>query len=315
MTPPKILAVGGAHVDRRGRVTGDYAPAASNPGRMLEEVGGGAFNAARAARLRGCEVALFSIRGGDAAGAIVAEAVAAAGLRDLSACYLDRVTPSYTAILDREGELVAALADMGLYELAFAKQVGRRAFRDAAASADALLLDANLPAPAIAKALAAAGGRPAYAIGVSPAKVVRLKPHLARLAGLFINRREAAALAPEASQEDALALAEALGRAGAARVVVTAGAGDMAAWAGGTLLRLTPPRVETVDVTGAGDALAGATIAALAHGRSFGEALREGAAAAALTVAAPGAAADLDPTRFAAALASVGRPVQENVEA
>ncbi|RUZ38845.1 carbohydrate kinase, partial [Mesorhizobium sp. M7A.F.Ca.US.003.02.1.1] len=37
----KILAVGGAHIDRRGQVSGAYVPAASNPGTMREDVGGG----------------------------------------------------------------------------------------------------------------------------------------------------------------------------------------------------------------------------------------------------------------------------------
>ncbi|TIL61678.1 MAG: carbohydrate kinase, partial [Mesorhizobium sp.] len=44
---PNILAVGGAHIDRRGQVSGPYVPAASNPGTMREDVGGGVFNALR----------------------------------------------------------------------------------------------------------------------------------------------------------------------------------------------------------------------------------------------------------------------------
>ncbi|TJW70096.1 MAG: carbohydrate kinase, partial [Mesorhizobium sp.] len=31
-TSPRILALGGAHIDRRGQVSGVYVPAASNPG-------------------------------------------------------------------------------------------------------------------------------------------------------------------------------------------------------------------------------------------------------------------------------------------
>ena len=46
-----------------------------------------------------------------------------AGIADLSAVFLDRATPSYTALLDREGDVIAALADMALYELAFPKQM------------------------------------------------------------------------------------------------------------------------------------------------------------------------------------------------
>jgi sugar/nucleoside kinase (ribokinase family) len=43
----EILAIGGAHIDRRARISGDTKPGASNPGRWFEEPGGGVFNAAR----------------------------------------------------------------------------------------------------------------------------------------------------------------------------------------------------------------------------------------------------------------------------
>ena len=49
MTSPKLLAVGGAHVDRRGQMTDVFVPGASIPGTMREDVGGGAFNALRTA--------------------------------------------------------------------------------------------------------------------------------------------------------------------------------------------------------------------------------------------------------------------------
>ena len=65
--------------------------------------------------------------------------------------FLDRATPSYTALLDRDGDVVAALADMGLYELAFAKQMRRAKVREAMAEADAVLCDANLPEPALVR--------------------------------------------------------------------------------------------------------------------------------------------------------------------
>ncbi|TIW64428.1 MAG: carbohydrate kinase, partial [Mesorhizobium sp.] len=64
---PNILAVGGAHIDRRGQVSGPYVPAASNPGTMREDVGGGVFNALRSVVRRGVSASLLSMRGGDTA--------------------------------------------------------------------------------------------------------------------------------------------------------------------------------------------------------------------------------------------------------
>ena len=54
-----------------------------------------------------------------------------------------------------------------------------------------------------------------------------------------------------------------------------------------------PPALQSmVDATGAGDALAGVTIAAMMHGKPLRAALREGIAAAVLTIASPKAVAD-----------------------
>ncbi|TIS30162.1 MAG: carbohydrate kinase, partial [Mesorhizobium sp.] len=71
-----------------------------------------------------------------------------AGIADLSAVFLDRTTPSYTALIDSEGELIVGFADMGLYDLAFPKQIRRAKAREAIAEADAILCDANLPTAA-----------------------------------------------------------------------------------------------------------------------------------------------------------------------
>ncbi|TIO33980.1 MAG: carbohydrate kinase, partial [Mesorhizobium sp.] len=194
-TSPNILALGGAHIDRRGKVSGPYVPAASNPGIMREDVGGGVFNALRSIVKRGVSASLLSVRGGDAAGEAVASAIDEAGIADLSAVFLDRTTPSYTALIDSEGELIVGFADMGLYDLAFPKQIRRAKVREAIAEADAILCDANLPTAALERLVAQAGDRPVFAIAVSPAKVVRLAPLLGNLSLLFMNRREAAALA------------------------------------------------------------------------------------------------------------------------
>ena len=179
---PKILAVGGAHIDRRGQVSGAYVPAASNPGTMREDVGGGVFNALRSAVRRGVAASLLSVRGGDAAAETVSRAIAEAGIADLSAVFLDRTTPSYTALIDRDGELIVGFADMALYDLAFPKQIRRSKVREVIAAADAVLCDANLPSSALERLVALAAGKPVFAIAISPAKVVRLIPVLGALA-------------------------------------------------------------------------------------------------------------------------------------
>jgi len=301
-----LLGIGGAHVDRRGRVSVAFVAGASNPGTMHEEAGGGMLNALRAARREGVAATLVSTRGGDAAGETVARAIAEAGIADHSAIFLDRSTPSYTAILDETGDVVAALADMGLYDAAFERQLRRKGIREIVAGADHILTDANLPAAAIARLLDTAAGRPVHAIAISPAKAVRLAPHLARLDGLFLNGREAAALSGHTDPVDA---ARWLLRAGLSQGAITQGGKPVIGLDAEGLFAIQPPAPATIlDVTGAGDALAGTTVARLMRGEPFSHALRAGVAAATLTVESEGAAPHFDGQAMAARLALVPEP-------
>ena len=309
MKTPHIIAVGGAHVDRRGQTAGAYVPGASNPGTMREDVGGGVFNALRQAVRRGVAGSLMSVRGGDEAGERVSRAIAAAGIRDLSAVFLDRATPSYTAILDKQGDVVAALADMGLYEIAFPKQVGRAKLREAVGASDAVLCDANLPALALKKLMAIASGKPVFAIAISPAKAARLAETLPALACLFMNRREAAELAGCRQEEPLGGMIDRLRASGLAGGVISDGGNPAAGFDGSGAFAVDPPRPrKIVDVTGAGDALAGATVAAMLRGAPLREALREGMAAAMLTLESGSSVAECPPADFAEALALVPRP-------
>jgi sugar/nucleoside kinase (ribokinase family) len=303
---PNILAVGGAHIDRRGQVSGVYIPAASNPGIMREDVGGGVFNALRTAVRRGVSASLLSVRGGDAASDTVSRAIATCGITDLSVTFLDRATPSYTALLDRDGELIVGFADMALYDVAFPKQMRRAKMREAVDAADVVLCDANLPTPALERLAVLAEGKPIFAVAISPAKVMRLVSILARLSMLFMNRREAAALAGierEASMRD---MVESLRKTGLQGGIVTSGNDAVLGFDGKSSFTIRPPTPRHVaDVTGAGDALAGATVAALLKGLDLRTALREGVAAALLAIESPNAVPIFDATAFAEALALV----------
>jgi sugar/nucleoside kinase (ribokinase family) len=308
---PHLLAVGGAHVDRRGQVAGAYVPAASNPGTMREDVGGGAFNALRTAVRRGISASLLSLRGGDAAGESVARAIREAGIADLSAVFLDRSTPSYTAILDNTGELMVGFADMALYDLAFPKQVRRSSLREAAMAADALLVDANLPGAALERLIGLAEEKPVFAIAISPAKVVRLKAVMDRLTLAFVNRREVHALTGLERDAPATAIVDELRALGLHGAVVTGGERAIIGYDSGGTLALAPPAPRAIaDVTGAGDALAGATVAAMLKGQSLRAALREGAAAALLAIESAKAVPDFTAKDFAAALALVPEAVE-----
>ncbi|MER8443225.1 carbohydrate kinase family protein [Mesorhizobium sp. M1066] len=301
-----ILAVGGAHIDRRGQVSGAYVPAASNPGTMREDVGGGVFNALRSAVRRGVSASLMSVRGGDAAADTVSRAIAEAGITDLSAVFLDRTTPSYTALIDSEGELIVGFADMALYDLAFPKQIRRSKVREVIAAADAVFCDANLPTTALERLVSLTAGKPVFAIAISPAKVTRLIPVLKELSLVFMNRREAMVLAGVAANATEREVVDGLRCSGLVSGVVTAGSEPMLGFdEAGAFSILPPPPRKVADVTGAGDALAGATVAALLRGLPLRSALREGIAGATLAIESANAVPEFTAADFTEALALV----------
>lgn len=304
----EILAIGGAHIDRRGRLFGETKPGASNPGQWFEEAGGGVFNAACNLSRLGRAVRLIAPRGGDAAGQMVADAAERAGLDDQPVMFLDRATPSYTAILERDGNLVIALADMALYDAFTARRLKARSLRDSLAAAKHVLADANLPAETLA-ALAAscqASECALSAIAISPAKVVKLNRALSNLTHLFMNGAEAEAIAgtrPDHA-EDWPALLRAKGLQGG---TVTSGSGPTIAFGPEGVALIEPVALDTIaDVTGAGDAFAAGFLHARLKGADLGEALRHGTASAAITLASPHATDEnLSEERLARQLALV----------
>jgi pseudouridine kinase len=301
MIRPKLLGIGGAHIDRRGTMAADYIYGASVPGQIMEEAGGGVFNALRTACQFDVNCAMLSVRGGDAAGDAVAAEMKRAGILDLSAVFLDRTTASYTALLTRDGDVIAALADMSIYETALPRQISRSKTRAAIQDSDAILIDANMPEDGISRLLQRCVDKPVYALAVSPAKAVRLRAVLSQLTCLFLNHSEAKAILAMTDNDapvHSLDLTQALKKIGVKRCVLTDGSDHVCVLDGASISMIAPPKTDlVVDVTGAGDAMAGATIAALLAKADLWNAVQTGLAAATVTVETRHASADFSDLR------------------
>jgi pseudouridine kinase len=289
MISGRITVVGGAHIDRRGRIFGDTVPGASNPGKWFDEAGGGGFNAARDLALIGHDVTMVTVSGGDSAAEMVEKAADEAGVSLSAFTFLDRLTPSYTAILEADGNLVIALADMTLYDFLTPKRLQVRSIRDKLATSDLVICDANLP-PETVFSLAgklAEKGVPLAAIAISPAKVVRLKKSLSALNFLFMNEAEAQALSGESPDkpEDWPAIMRALGLSGG---LITRGKNRSVGWTATAAAILSPPPIDIIgDVTGAGDAFAAGALHSWLQGENLPGMMRQGAALARLAVQSP----------------------------
>jgi len=308
MTAPLIYVAGAAHIDRRAISDAPFIPHASNPGRLVDCPGGAAFNAVQAMVQAGATISLHSARGGDPDGRRVTDAIRALGVTDLSVTWLDRMTPTYTAVLDDKGELVAGIADMALYDLLVPRLFTKSAVRAAIGKADGVLVDANLPSGATAAITREAAGKPVGAIGVSPAKIGRLQESLANISALFLSYAEAASLVEATTGTSPQLIAELLGELGVHRAVVTDGPREVMIIDGETVLLQQPPTVVPKDITGAGDNLAGTAFAALCAGTPWLDAVRAGIVAASLRISSDPLSPDALSRRIAEGVAALHDP-------
>lgn len=277
------MVVGGLNLDTLARISGDTVPASSNPGTTSTAHGGVGRNVAENLARLGSPVRLVGVVGHDPAGDALLEHLATldvdvSGVRRVADC----ATGTYTAVLDRDGDLVVGVADMAATDRLGPELVDEATLR----GASWLVLDGNLPADTVAHCLALADARdlPVVLDPVGVAKAARLGP-LPGLHTFTPNRDELLAWAGTEDVDEARAHAHGQGidvvwlREGANGSTLHTGDGAS------TRLRLPP--AEVVDVTGAGDAMLAAYVHRLRAGDPVVQAGWFATAAARLTVGSP----------------------------
>lgn len=284
---PDILCIGAMLWDIIGRAPVPITPGDDRPGQIIRRPGGVALNVAMALARRGLSPAVLSAVGRDPEGeALMARAAAAGVLTDWLTRDTGLPTGSYLAIEDTSS-LIAAIADARGLEQAGTRILKplERQFRNWSGP---IVIDGNLTETLLRQI--ARDPRLAQSdlrlVPASAGKAARIAPLITAPRGcLYLNRQEAEILAGQPCP-DAASAAEALLARGAARVIVTDGPRPVAeARAGAPTLTITPPCVSVARITGAGDCLLAAHIAAdLAHApREL--ALRHAVEAAAMHVA------------------------------
>jgi pseudouridine kinase len=281
------IAVGALVWDVIGQADGAVAEGADVAGRIRRSPGGVAMNLAAALVRHGLRTAILAQVGADPEG--TALVVAAAGM-GVETGWIDPTpdlpTGQYVAI-EAEGRLIGAVADTAGLEAAGARILSALAdgrLGSVSQPYDGIVaIDGNLPA-AVVQAIASSALFQAADLRLcpaSPAKATRLAPLLGHpRATFYLNLAEASALAGK-RLADARGAAQVLVAGGARRVVVTDGPRAAAeAMAGAAILRGVPKPVRVRRVTGAGDALMAAHIAAEFHGHGRAEAFDTALAAA-----------------------------------
>jgi ribokinase len=320
---PRITVLGSMNMDISVSVPELPRPGATVLGSAARFASGGkGGNQAVAAARLGAEVRMAGCVGEDDFGVRLLEALDAESV-DTSAVRQVPGTASGLALIpvDPSGENMVTVA-AGANETVGDDEV-RAAFEH---PADALIISAEIPVPAISAALSQAHqarqdgqAGPAGQDGAGPAicllNLAPVPPRARQLlaAGvdwLVVNEIEAAAVLghPVSGLADAAAAAEDLLTVGAAHAVVTAGAAG-AAYAGpeGTVTVPGFP-VRAVDSVGAGDTFVGALATAIGAGATAESALRAASAAAAVATTRPGTQAAMPRPAELTALTNIPWP-------
>lgn len=203
-------------------------------------------------------------------------------------------SPSYTALKSNDGELIAALADMQLYDDLTAVNFLNEDLQKKIRQTDVLVTDANLSSE-ILTAIGELINKDCqwYAVATSPAKVKKLLPSLNRINLLSMNTNEARELT-ELSNTSTVEIVSKLKKMGLKSGMITNGSHKLCYFAGhDEVINLSPfPSDKVLDVTGAGDATLAGFIAATLQNQSSEGALRVGLAAAKITIETIGACSE-----------------------
>lgn len=286
-----VLCIGAANMDRKLRTINPIVMGTSNPASAEQVYGGVARNIAENLARLGVPTALLTVLGDDGAGRALQDDAEADGIDMRGSLQLsETATGTYTAILDAQGELVVALADMALYDRITPEFLEKRAPQRAAAAFT--VADLNLPAASISLLLADAqrDAVPLVLVAVSQPKMIRLPQDLSGLRLLILNRGEletcvGRALPKEVDVRDACREVQAQG---AQDLVVTCGSQGVFHTRGADLVWLAAHEVDVVDVTGAGDAFSAAVCWSLYQGsQDLTLACRRGLKVAAMTLESP----------------------------
>ena len=283
---PGAVVIGGANVDLKARSTARATSQTSNPGHGSMAPGGVARNIAENMARLGDRVHLISVVGRDPMGDNLLDHTAAAGVRVEYVARTDRPTGTYTAVIDVDGELVIAIADMEATAELGVEQLYNA--RDVIAAAGVLVLDGNLSLEALEYALDLSAGVRTIFEPVSVPKAAVLKEGLnARVYAVTPNRDELAALTdlPTRTDRQVRTAVRALHDRGIELVWIRLGERGSLLSTADDAIEIPAMATVVQDVTGGGDSMLGAFCHVLLQGGSPEEAARFGHAAAALTIA------------------------------
>ncbi len=281
----RIIVIGGANVDIKGRSSEELERGTSNPGQVTVSAGGVGRNIAENLARLGVETALITSIGADAHGEMVRAATAAAGVHVAAVETGDAPTGAYLAILTDQGEMLSAINDMRTADAVTPERVAGCLAE--LGGADFLVADCNLPQDTLQFVFDEAARRNTRLL-IEPVSIYKLHKlielKLSRpLDYATPNRYQITALTVRKKAREAIAV---MHERGIANLAVHSG--DEGAYVSdGVRFEHVKPLFtgQPADVTGAGDAAVAGLVFGLVSGRNLFQATKIGQAAAAIKLA------------------------------
>lgn len=283
----RITCIGGANLDRKARSKQKVLLQTSNPVTLTEACGGVARNIAENLGRLGCTTSLITCVGDDKEGKWILQETKKHGI-DISQVWIlpQERTGTYTALLDTDGEMVIALANMDIYEKITPDMIAEK--WPHIASSQAVFLDTNLTEECINYLIKRCRDEkiPLYIDPVSSTKAKKLPACLEGIETILPNREEAEILAEMniRSLSECQEACHKIRKRGVKNVVVTLGEQGIFYSSMESSEHIPPYKADIVDVTGAGDALASGFLYGVIQGEPLPRACRLGLIAASLTL-------------------------------
>ncbi|MFK9093992.1 carbohydrate kinase family protein [Bacillus salipaludis] len=282
-----IICIGGANVDWKIQTLKPLAYGTSNPAISAKTKGGVARNVAESSGRIGLKTSLLSYVGADTEGEWLMQNTK--DFVDVSPTEIihGESTGTYTAVLDDDGEMAVAFANMSIYnevkEYFFENNIRH------IQSAKMILLDTNFPAKVIGQVITSCKntGIPICITPVSVSKADKLPDSLEGVTWLIANHKEAEALSKLeiTSEGDFYRAAEVIMKKGVEKVVITRGEKGLIYFTNnGEAGAIVPPSVPVVDVTGSGDSLIAGILFGYLKGLSTEDACKIGVSCSLITL-------------------------------
>lgn len=287
----QVLCIGGANIDRKFHIKDKVQLGTSNPIYVTQNAGGVARNIAENLGRLGLNVSLISASGADKDWSIIEDSSSLYMNLETVIQFPEKSTGSYTAVLDTEGDLVIALADMDIYDAITPDLLLKH--EGLLSRSTCMMVDLNCPKETVQFLCHFAKNHdiPIAIIPVSSPKMSRLPDDLNGVTWLITNRDESETYFQTEirNDDDWKNAVEKWLSIGVVNVIITNGKkGSMIGNREEGIFHI--PSIETneiLDVTGAGDAFSSAVIYSWLEGKPLKEIAKAGSINASKTLQSP----------------------------